>query len=471
MSDAELDLAFEGEEEEPSPPPGTQLVERPAKLARLNISTAAIDASSIEAIESIGAYTLSKEIVRAPGAWLFEAIGQDQERYILQLTRCRPVQSAAQQYERRYFERRIADETALISSEPEMSVIAHGGLDRPDGSRVLFWALPWNDGIRGLADSPRRVRDLGHFLDLSLSLAKRLARRHALQRAEPLLSEHLILIPMDKPSAELIGVPVHVPHDWLATEMIASRLAPEEIMSGVPKETGDLWRLGQALTSLAVQSVDFVPVSVSELLAQLSEPDPARRMPRASQAIVELEALRASVESDRSIAGVLDGIASTMSIQALAPDVVSSLMLHATADSTRVEAAALEQEMLLRAVADRVGPTIDLKFLPPEEMLPFNDDLLLAATQTTPLADTLILPRSALEPAIVEPLPISAFVEELPPSKEAEPTKDMASERSGDLDADLLRDAVGYGRTVDLVLAVLILIGVAAIILRLIMAA
>ncbi len=277
MSVEALQLSFVENEDAPEPSaPSTQLVERPKKAVRAQPEL------------KIGAYTIVERIVLAPGAYLVEARGQSDERAILQLVRCREVKSEAEETERRYFEKRIADATNALAGEADIELHAHGAIDSPDGKRTLFWALPWIDGVHALADPQPKIRDLLHFVDIALSLAKRIASRHARERAEPLLTEHLIHIHPDRSSAELVGASIFVAHEWLSSDMLAARLAPEEILSRTVTPLGDLWRLGQALTSLAAGRADLCAPKLTALLARLLEGDPTRRFPRATEVIVEL---------------------------------------------------------------------------------------------------------------------------------------------------------------------------------------
>ncbi len=92
-------------------------------------------------------------------------------------------------------------------------------------------------------------------------------RRHELEQLDPHLSEHVIYF---SPAGEVsvAGVPIHLAPSWLAEEMIAGRLAPEEMMREQPRKEGDLWRAGQALSALGAKLE--LPGELAALLEDLS---------------------------------------------------------------------------------------------------------------------------------------------------------------------------------------------------------
>ncbi len=100
----------------------------------------------------VGAYRIARPLVHAPGAWLFEAREQASgERMLLQIARLQGVRSKAELNEREYFERRVAAATALLLADPTISILAHAALDEAGGGRILYWALPWAEGLEHLA--------------------------------------------------------------------------------------------------------------------------------------------------------------------------------------------------------------------------------------------------------------------------------------------------------------------------------
>src|SRR5688500_11869030 len=104
------------------------------------------DGSIDGALFDVGFYRVFCGLVRAPQAWLVEATGPAGDRAIMHLVHCRAVRSRAEELERQAFHSEIASATVGLFDEPKFSVQAHGHVQREDGTRVLFWALPWHDG-------------------------------------------------------------------------------------------------------------------------------------------------------------------------------------------------------------------------------------------------------------------------------------------------------------------------------------
>lgn len=299
----------------------------------------------------IGQYQLVGELGRAPTALLVEARDPDGKPVILQIARLRAAHSPIEKVERHYFEQRVAEATALEAADHELGLLAHGAADRPDGSRVLFWALPWREEARDLIHPDRRLRAPRRLCQIGIALAHRLAKRHSYGRMDPLLSEQSILI-LRSGGADVIGAPIFLASEWLDPDLAPVRLAPEEAVNLTPRPTGDLWRLGTALQAMAM-AYGEVPEPLAMCLQSFLRTDPAQRVLRATEAIVELEAVHAALSPhDASIDPIV--IAETAKIGALGPDAVNSLLLNASADSTRLQATYIPSEVdVARTELDR----------------------------------------------------------------------------------------------------------------------
>ncbi len=269
----------------------------------------------------VGPYEVIRALVRVPGAFFAEARGPNQERVLLQMTPMRPAVDAAEAVQRQVVEQGLAQATAALFTDREIAVVAHGGADREDGARVLFWALPWRAEADRLGNAPMYVEGAEHLLVLCLSLAQRVARRHLLGGREPLLTEHLVAV--QSTSADVLGVPVAVPKLWLAAEAPAPRIAPEEAVSGLTDRSGDLWRLGHTFCALA-SAFDTVPQGLDRLTAQLTAAEPSHRPPRATEVVVQIEAIHAAL--GRGLPLVPLEAAPTVTLGALSVDSLSALM-------------------------------------------------------------------------------------------------------------------------------------------------
>lgn len=301
---------------------------------------------------SIGPFQLIAELSRAPTVIFVEARDRDDRRVILQLARLRAAKSPIETVERHYFEKRVAEATALEAEDSELGLIAHGAVDRSDGSRVLYWALPWRDEARGLGRRLSRPLSGVELCDIGIALAQRLAKRHERGRTDPLLSEQSVLV-LGLGRAEVAGAPIYLHFDWLDAEMLPVRLAPEESMTLQLRPAGDLWRLGHALEALAIANGD-VPPPLSRCLAMLMRTDPMDRSLRATEVIVELEAARAELQASEGLKAFC--ASETTQLGALGVEAVSTLILNATADSTRVEATYIPADVDV-AVTEIVEPT------------------------------------------------------------------------------------------------------------------
>lgn len=281
----------------------------------------------------VGPYEVIRAVARVPGAFLAEARGPNQERVLLQMTPMRPVADETTAMARQNVERALAKETAALFTEREIAVVAHGGTDREDGARVLFWALPWRAEVDRLGNAAMYVEGAEHLLILCLSLAQRVARRHLLGGREPLLTEHLVAV--QSTSAELLGVPVMVAESWLAAEAPPPRIAPEEVVSGRVERSGDLWRLGHTFCALA-SAFDTVPQGLDRLTAQLIDPEPTHRPPRATEVVVQIEAIHAALGRGLPLVP-LEAAPTVNLVGALSVDSLSALMQTAVGPTGDVD--------------------------------------------------------------------------------------------------------------------------------------
>lgn len=280
MSERERDLPAFGRSESRIP---TRLIDRSALLGHRG--EVRIIENGVPALFRAGPYDVLRGVVRAPGAWLVEARGPNGEAVLLQLAHLADDVDPRE-------EARIAKATAALFVDSELPILAHGGAEREDGSRILFWAMPWRTDVDRLTNPGMYVEDVGHLLRIAVALTTRLATRHILGGFEPLLSEHTVIVHSD--GAEIVGVPVGIAPHHLAHEMPAPRLAPEELPEGPASKLGDLWRLGHALIALA-PGFDRLPDSFRGLLQRLGTADPDRRPARATEVLAELEAIHAQL--------------------------------------------------------------------------------------------------------------------------------------------------------------------------------
>ena len=307
----------------------TRLVDRPKRKDALPPSSFHANGG---VLFLVGPYSVTRGLVRAPGAWIVEACDPNGQEVLLQLAHLRPLVNDAERALRMHLEQTVLLRTTALLEEQDRVVLAHGGVDRVDGTRVLFWAMPVPERVHRLGNPLKHLTGLDHLLGAGLELAQRLARRHELGRFEPLLSEHLSLI--TDAGAELIGVPVQVPVEWLASDMPSPRLAPEEVAHGGLTALGDVWRLGQALSVLAC-AFEPLPEEVRALLERMSSTNPSARPPRASEIAVELESVRQRLEGTAQASEATPTTAMTL---ALSQDQVTELMMRAMGESTHIEA-------------------------------------------------------------------------------------------------------------------------------------
>lgn len=211
------------------------------------------------------------------------------DRVILQYVRCRAARNDEDQRARYLYLRRVAHETASLFDEPDIRLIAHAGADEPDGARVAFWTQPFDTLTALTKDSSLSPRDL---VELGLLLARRLVLRHGKGRVDALLSEHVLFRGTN--GIKVAAIPVYVSSKWLTPGAIPARLAPEERAEKEPHASGDLWRLGHTLLSLAQQKT-MMPSGLRALIGELTEPDLDKRTHDAPSAVAALETLLAEL--------------------------------------------------------------------------------------------------------------------------------------------------------------------------------
>ncbi len=229
------------------------------------------------ALFRVGSYEVVNGLTRAPGAWLLEAVGPDREPALLQVVHCRKAARGEG------IEERIARRTTELLGRDGLAVMAHGSVPRADGSRLIFWALPWPFEGERVAHAPQRIESLVHLITMGLALARRMKERHARQAYDPLLSHHVVLVRSQR--IEVLGVPLSVPPVHLAENMIPPPLAPEESATLLASESGDLWRLGQTLRGLST-GFGALPSGWKQLIDRLIQPSPVHR-PSGAEPVIE----------------------------------------------------------------------------------------------------------------------------------------------------------------------------------------
>lgn len=237
----------------------------------------------------VGPYLVAKELTRAPGAWMVEATLATGESVLLQLAHLRAPRAPEEVSEQGDYVLMIRTATEHLASDPESAALLHGAEDYADGTKILYWALPLPGDAHRIGHARTLIGAAENLVKVALSLLTRMKTRHERGRLEPLLSEQLVLTLPDG-TATLVGIPIHLPPDWLAEDMIPARLAPEEKAALEPRRTGDLWRLGQALKVIATE-LDLLPPDLRHVLDRLVEPDPTRRISSASEALEEFRSL------------------------------------------------------------------------------------------------------------------------------------------------------------------------------------
>lgn len=248
----------------------------------------------------IGPFEVGPSICAGPGAHIYEATDADGARRLLQVVRLGATSDATSLEARHEEERRIARRTAELLSQPGVIVHAHGGADGADGSRLLFWALPFDTARPILKD--RSFREVSQVLQLARSVATHLADHHARGQVEPLLSEHHLA--MDEGGApRILGVPVDISDAWLAAEFPGPRRAPEEA-GAKPTKSGDVWRLGRLLRAVCTRVT--LPAEVERFIESLVRPEPERRPATAADVLNDLDGMLAADPDLMGVGEVVD---------------------------------------------------------------------------------------------------------------------------------------------------------------------
>lgn len=249
----------------------------------------------------IGGYVVFRDLALAPGVRLAEARDADGKQVLLQLARCRRADSADQREQRQDYIRMVASATEHLTQDSDLTVYAHGAADEPDGARTLFWAVPWIEGAERLGRAAAQVKTVEQLIAAGASIMERLAARHGRGRLDPLLCEQLLVL---KPTggATLVGVPIHLPDEWIARDAPPARLAPEERETGEPTAKGDLWRAGIALRALA-SGLDALPDVVGDLIEGLTKATPDQRPASAQDVLVELESMDGTLAASQEPGG------------------------------------------------------------------------------------------------------------------------------------------------------------------------
>lgn len=293
---------------------------------------------------AISGYSLERERAFGPGLWLFDARTPAGEPILLQLVVLRAAASDGDRVARDLEERKLWTTTQQLLAREPASILDFGSSDGPSGERLLFWTLPWVPPAEKVASLGAEIA----LVEVGLALARELAERHVRGRATPQLTEHALVRGDEGLAARILGLPLVIGADWLVAELLPTRLGPEETLHERCEESGDLWRLGQLLTALAIDH----PLSpeLSRLLERLAHAQPEQRPSRVTEVIVALEAQLADFIG-RAAMVVLD----TVRLEALAPGELDQLFLKAGGASTVVEAAALpssEPEVLFLPEVD-----------------------------------------------------------------------------------------------------------------------
>ena len=340
-----------------------------------------------------------RPICIAPGASFFEARWHNDERVLLQTVNLRPVSSLAEEVQRTYYEQTISARSLQLIDEGWV-ILAHGASSEEDGSRLIYWAMPWQDGLASW-----QARSAGDLFTDGLSLARSLARTHAAGRTQPLLSEQSLL---RVPGGDLAvaGVPIAIGAEWCASP-VPWRAAPEEAALDRPTPLGDLFRLGQAMAVAAAQ-LDSIPTELAEIIARLSDPNPERRLPRASEVVVLFESITGAAQNQ------------TVAVSAHGID---ELVLGTMGDSTRFEPFS---PIISEATGPRELPAIDatirtIAMMPP---IPTIAGTPIAAPSIVKQVPRSIVERSSIErPPLPEPPPLVVPVED--PAERSDPVREL----------------------------------------------
>ncbi len=290
--------------------------------------------SNPEVLFHVGPYRVVRGLVRAPLAWVVEALDANDTQVLLQLIHCRALTSPGEREQRKHLEQRIVESTVALFDEPGISIQAHGHVDREDQSWIIYWALPWRDDAERLGRAHEDLHALEQLFVTASALTERIARRHRDDRLDPLLTEQLVLI--ESRGAELIGVPIFLAEDWLANEMPSCRLAPEERPQQSPGRLGDIWRLGQTLLALS-SHFNSLPDTFLTLLERMASSHPSQRPQSIEEVASALHQVRAGLDGPHKLRPATASAAADT--DSLSPEDLARLMLDSMGDSSNTEAA------------------------------------------------------------------------------------------------------------------------------------
>ena len=238
--------------------------------------------------QSFGDVRVETPLLTAPGAWLMKGRASKGRRALVQLTPLRPI-TPNETEARGQLLRSVALATEALGHDPEVKVERHGFEETTGGGGVLYWILPWTGAAERIGQ--KKVAKAEDLVAATTSLLERLVSRHARGRLDPLLDAGLI-VPRTG-GADLMGIPIAVPGAWLASAVKPPARAPEERSVDEPRRSGDLWRLGHALRTIA--SDIEPPLGFDALVDRLTDPDPGRRLGSAADALVALESLQQTI--------------------------------------------------------------------------------------------------------------------------------------------------------------------------------
>ncbi len=202
--------------------------------------------------------------------------------------------------------------------------------DEPSGERTLWIGLPWQARYETLRSGPPRFQDQSwvSLAQMIRALVERTVSRHQANKCDPGLCEHRLL---NAPDWEVTGVSVFAPAAWLAPDAQPCRMAPEELSSGVPTQSGDLWRVGQIALNVGPE-FSGLPSAVRAVFERLVEPDPRQRFSRASEALVALDNLLSPVLPDELERA-------TVGVSAMGLNLYSEILMEASGGSTQLQCA------------------------------------------------------------------------------------------------------------------------------------
>src|SRR5687768_7660904 len=121
----------------------------------------------------IGPYDVFRALSEVPGGRILEARDASREQRLLQVARLRAPKSESEERERADLVRAIAQQTSQMSTDVDVRVLVHGDFDRPDGSLILYWALPWKEGAERLGRAADLVRTPDDLSRVAVALLER----------------------------------------------------------------------------------------------------------------------------------------------------------------------------------------------------------------------------------------------------------------------------------------------------------